>query len=917
MHLAIGRGDCCIHMTEAGEADAIAAAVDRAKSFAPFLHRLINANPDYAAKLAAGAVPDRFATFATVLESDHSDPMCALRLEKQKLALGTAIGDLSGLSSFEQTVELISDFADYALDQAITAAFAERLPDVEPRGFAVIALGKHGSRELNYSSDIDLIFLFDPETMPRREKDEPQQAAVRIARRVSELLNERTGDGYVFRVDLRLRPSPEVTPIVLTIGAAIAHYESSAEPWERAVFIRARAAAGDIDLGTQFLDAIQPFVWRRSLDFGAIKTIRSMSHRIRDHYAQGQSFGPGYDLKRGRGGIREIEFFAQIHQLIHGGRDAQLRAPATLDALAALGEGGHIPASDVERLSAAYRLYRTIEHRLQMVEDQQTHSLPNDAEALDQVAHLHGLANGDALLELLAEPVIYVGGLYDQLDSEDDERLPSDPELLDNALKQAGFTAQAQARRLITGWRAGKLRSTQSVVAREALEPVLPILVPEMGRSPDPGGAIRRFDILLDRLPSAVNLFRLLEARPGLIRLLVDILSHAPALADELARHAELFDGLIDATALDPPEPLDELIAMLEERSSTTDYQAKLNRMRQLVGEERFALGVQLIEGRSDPLEVAGGYSRVAEASINILADAAIAEFEATHGQIDGSDLVILALGRLGGEALTHASDLDLVYLFTGDHSAQSDGERPLGATSYYQRLAQRVSAALSVPTAAGPLYEVDTRLRPSGSQGLLAVSFDSFAAYHRDNAWNWEHMALARARPVYGPPDACETLAQMIKQTLNRERDGEKLLADVRAIRQEIAEHKPAAGPFDVKMIDGGLVDLEFCIHLTQLYERTGFDPQLPKAIVALSDAGLVDPALAGAHDLLTRMLVTLRLVAPGSKDIAKASRELVAARCRAENWDALVAEYEQARQCVKREWHRIAHIQDQGETG
>lgn len=904
-------------MTNAFAKDQIIDAFGRARAHAPFLGRLIEANSEFVAQLEKGGFPPQFDAFAEQLAPVQDNPMQQLRRNRQKLALYTAIGDLSGQFSLEETVGMLSDFADYALDEAINAAFEERVPGEAPTGFAVIALGKHGSRELNYSSDIDILFLFDPATLPRRPKEEPQQAAVRLGRRVVEILNERTGDGYVFRVDLRLRPSPEVTPIALTIGAAIAHYETSAEPWERAVFIRGRAAAGDMALGQQFLDSIRPFVWRRSLDFGAIRAIRAMSHRIRDHYAQGQEFGPGFDLKRGRGGIREIEFYAQIHQLIHGGREPELRAPATLDALSVLGDAGQIASADSARLSEAYRLFRTIEHRLQMIEDQQTHSLPTDRAALDQVARLHAIENGEELLEALSEPVAYVGALYDQLDDEEDERLPADQDRLEQALKEYGFAEPQDPRRRIDRWRAGRLRSTQSAVAREALEAVLPSLISEMGKSPDPTGVINRFDVLLDRMPSAVNLFRLLEARPGLTHMLVAVLSHAPALADELARHPELFDGLIDATALDPPEPLDELTTLLEMRSVSDDYQRRLDRMRQLVGEERFALGVQLIEGRSDPLTVASGYSRVAEAALRVLADAAVAEFESVHGRIDGCQLVILALGRLGGEALTHASDLDLVYLFTGDHSAQSDGERSLGATSYFQRLAQRVTAALSVPTAAGPLYEIDTRLRPSGAQGLLAVSFDSFETYHRDNAWTWEHMALARARPVYGPQDAQDALQGMISSILRRERETEPLITDIRKMREEIASHKPPAGPFDVKLVNGGLVDLEFCVHLVQLRDHVGLHPQLAKAIADLVAAGLVDPGLGAANDLLTRMLVTLRLVSPASKDIDPASRELVALRCGAANWEELLADYAKARQCVTGEWRRLAMIEEQGDEG
>ena len=753
--------------------------------------------------------------------------------------------------------------------------------------------------------------LFDPETMPH-DGDEPQRVAVRVGRKLTSLLQDRTGDGYVLRVDLRLRPSPEVTPIVLPVDGAISYYESSAEPWERAAFIRARPLAGDKALGERFLAAIKPFIWRRAVDFGAITDLHDISHRIRDHYAQGQRFGPGFDLKRGRGGIREIEFFAQIHQLIHGGREPGLRAPATLDALDALAGAGIIESEDAAKLAENYRLFRTIEHRLQMVDDRQTHELPKSDESLDNVAQLHGLSGGKELLGLLEPKIGFVATLYDGLQGDSGPRMPADPELLDAVLVECGIRDPVEVRRRIETWRAGKYATTRSKAAQQALEALLPQFLEDIAAAPDPGFVVNRFDALLAKLPSALNIFRLIEARPGLGGMLVAILAHAPALADELSRRVELFDALIDARALDRPPPLDELVAIFRERSAADDYQLGLERMRQIVGEERFALGVQLIETVGDPLEIAAGYARVAEAAIVVLADRAVAEFEAVHGKVPDSELAILALGRLGGRALTHASDLDLVYLFTGDHCAESDGERPLGATAYYQRLAQRVTAALSVPTAAGPLYEVDTRLRPSGNQGLLAVSLASFEQYHRDAAWTWEHMALARSRPVYGSPEARDILSSILAEILARPRDRQRLIGDVRAMRAEIASHKPPSSEFDVKLISGGLVDLEFCVHFLQLATGTGISPEIGKAIAAQIDAGLLDPDMAEAHELLTRMLVTLRLVAPSSRDVPEPSRALVAKACGASDWQALMADCEAKRRIVARRFAALLEPKD-----
>jgi glutamate-ammonia-ligase adenylyltransferase len=893
-------------------ARAVASAVARVELHAPFLRRLIAQHPDIAPAIVAGTEP---AVIAGIIGDGPPDEDAAsvgrrLRQERRRLALAVALGDLSGLLPFEDVVGALSAFADRALDAAIKAAIRERTPGVPPRGFVALALGKHGSRELNYSSDIDPIFLFDPETLPHRPREEPAEAAVRIARRIVELLQNRDADGYVLRVDLRLRPSPEATPLALPIEAAISYYESSALPWERAAFIRARAAAGDIALGEGFLAALRPFVWRRGLDYGAIQEIRGISRRIRDHHAQGQRLGPGYDIKRGRGGIREVEFFAQIHQLIHGGRDPALRVPATLDALAALAAAGRIEKREAEVLAAAYRFHRTIEHRLQMIEDEQTHRLPKDPAALDNVAALHGLADGPALVALLAPQVEAVGRIYDSLDNDQPAGLSRDPELLEQMLSAAGFGDTAAARARIELWRSGTLRSLRTPAAQDALEAVLPRLITAIGEAQDPNAALNRLDGIVAQLPSAINLFRLLEAQPLLGRIIADVLVQAPTLADALARRAELIDALIDASAFDPPPDVPTLAAEFGRGEAGDDYQMLLDRVRARVGERRFALGVQLIEAASDPIDVAAGYARVAEAALVTLARATVAEFEAAHGRIPGGELVILALGRLGGAALTHASDLDLVYLFTGHFLAESDGPRPLGATHYFNRLAARVSAALSVPTASGPLYEIDTRLRPSGAQGLLAVSVESFAEYQRSGAWTWEHMALARARPVFGSIEARAIVAGIVDETLRRPRDPATLIADAVKMRGDIGRHKPPAGPFDVKLIEGGLVDAEFCVHVLQLRHGIGLDPRLDRAIAALVDAGKLDASMTEANRLLTRMLVTLRLVAANGGEPAAASQPLVARAAGLDSWPALEAAYVQARATVSAEWRRIAEL-------
>ena len=830
-----------------------------------------------------------------------------LRRRRQALALALALGDLAGELALEEVTAALSDFADASIARAIEVAIAEQAPGEQPRGLAVIALGKLGSRELNFSSDVDLLLLFDPASLPRRQRDEPGDAAVRIGRRIIELLQKRTEDGYVARVDLRLRPSPEVTPIVLSVNAAISYYESAAVGWERAAFIRARCCAGDRRVGDGFLEAIEPFVWRRALDFGAIEEVRSISEQIRDHYSNRQTFGPGFDLKRGRGGIREVEFFVHARQLVHGGREPQLRVAPTLDAIASLERCGHMDSVLASELAEAYRRLRTAEHRLQMVGDQQTHLIPADSAALANVARLAGFAGGAELLDWLRPWVESVGSAFDELVEGGSERLPTKPEQLAEELERLGFPDVEAAGRRIAEWRSGRPRSLRSGAATRAFEAMLPALIKAVARSADPMRALNRLSDLVERVPSGVNLYRLLEARPALTTLLARILAHAPALSDQLARRPELLDGLLDSSYFDPPPPAAEFAASLETEMDGLPYDIALDRARRLVNERRFALGVQLIDMRTDPLAVGEGYARVAEGALVALGKAAVREFEAAHGRFPDGELVILGLGRLGGEVLTDASDLDLIYLFTNPPAEASNGPKPLGPADYFNRLANRVSAALSVPTAAGPLYEVDTRLRPQGSTGMLAVSLDAFGDYQRSEAWTWEHMALARARPVFGSPEARGQAEAMIGEILSRPADPDKLVADAVKMRGDIARHKPPSGPLDVKLGPGGLIDLEFAVHVLQLATKVGLAPRLEDAVEQLVAVELIEANIVDAQRLLTQMLVTIRLVAPQTTNPSEESCELMARACGSASWPELLARHDEARHSVSRLWDKV----------
>ncbi len=880
-------------------------ALERARAHAPFLAHALDRLPELAVLLESGKGEAALA-WAGAAGAGIDDVGRALRRERLAFSIVLAAGDLAGVFPLSQVMETLSALADRALDRAIGAAIAKRVPDVEPAGMIALALGKQGARELNYSSDIDPILLYDPATLPRRERDEPAEAAQRYAREIVRSLSEVTADGFVFRVDLRLRPASEVSPLAIPVGGALTHYESSALAWERAAFIRARAAAGDIAAGERFLAAIRPFVWRRSLDFGAVGEIRRLTSRIRASHAGPRAPGPGYNLKLGRGGIREVEFFAQTHQLIHGGRDPSLRVRGTRAALDALAAAGIVKASDAAALGEAYDRLRTLEHRLQMVDDQQTHVLPA-GDALDNVARLDGLLNGATLVAELDAITDTVARRYDALIEADGSAAASIPvrgDALGTRLRELGFIEPERIAERIAGWSDGRIRALRSQTARDAFESLLPALLERLAAAPEPDQAINRWERVLSVCPSAINLFNLLIQRPALLDQLVRILVLGPTLADELGRRPELLDTLIDRRALELPGSAGDIEARMSAGEDRHDYEHRLDRIRRITGELRFALGLQTIAAVHDPLAIGQALSRTAEAALVAVQSAAVHEFEAVHGRVPGSELVVLGLGRLGGGTLTHASDLDVIYLFTGDFSGESDGPRSLGVTHYFNRLAQRVTAGLSVPTAEGALYEVDTRLRPQGAQGPLAVSFDSFSRYQREEAWTWEHMALARARPLTGSAAARAELQGIIDSVLDQPRDPAVLRADVLRMRAEMAAHKPPRGILDAKLMRGGLVDLEFLVHFLQLRERIGFDPDLGKAVDALTAAGLVRPGVRDALALMTRLLIASRLLAPDVAEPPPAAAAALAEACGHADLAALLHAFAAARQEVAHAW-------------
>jgi glutamate-ammonia-ligase adenylyltransferase len=547
-----------------------------------------------------------------------------------------------------------------------------------------------------------------------------------------------------------------------------------------------------------------------------------------------------------------------------------------------------------------------------MIDDRQEHRLPS-GEALEAVARLGGHPDAAALLDALRPHVRAVGRSFDSLVRSRDRQLSNDPDLLHGELAEMGWAQPTEAARRIAEWRTGKSRALRSPAAQAALEGMLPILLPRIAAASDPPRALNRLSDIIDRMSSGLNFFRLLEARPQLANMLALILAQAPALADQLARRPTLLDGLIDESSLVESPDADMLAARFLAAVGADPLDTALDRIRRLVGERRFALGVQLITATGDPIAIAEGYSALAEATVRVVAAKVEESFAKAHGQIAGGNLAVIALGRFGGKALTHASDLDLIFLFDAPKDSRSDGSRPLGATDYFNRLASRIVAGLSVQTAAGPLYDVDTRLRPQGEQGMLAVSCAAFAAYQLSEAWTWEHLALCRARPLTGSVDFQASVAALIGSILHEPRDAAKVRQDAAAMRSDIARHKPPFGPLDVKLGPGGLVDLEFAVHVLQLTTGMGLDPRLEVALAELAKAGLMDQQADPDLRLLTRFLVVLRLVVPGSaSEVPNAARGLVASLCGQQDWNTLLAALDMARARNAARWEQVRRAGD-----
>ncbi len=850
----------------------------------------------------------------------------ALRRAKRRVALLTALADLSEAWSLLTVTERFSQFCDAALSAAIrhllTSAHAEgRLDLPNPNapetdcGYFVLGMGKLGAFELNYSSDIDLIALFDTEVVPTTRPDEMQQDLVHLTRDLVKLMDERTSEGYVFRTDLRLRPDPGATPVALSTLAAETYYESLGQNWERAAMIKARPVAGDIAAGERFLDNLQPFIWRRYLDFAAIEDIQSIKRQIHAHKGGSTVAIAGHNIKLGRGGIREIEFFTQTQQLIWGGRDPELRSPFTLSAIQALVAAERVMPDVAEDMIGAYGYLRRLEHRLQMVDDQQTHSLPDTDEGLDAIAAFMGYRDRKSFEVELMRTLRTVENHYAEL-FEESEPLggggtlvftgaDDHPDTL-TTLRDMGFSNPAAISTAIRSWHHGRYRATRSTRAREILTELMPAILAALAQTANPDVAFRRFDELIAGLPAGVQLFSLFQAKPSLLDLVAEITGSAPRMAEWLGRNPLLLDGVLALDFFDSlPDAVEMRFDLAERIARATDMQDVHDISRRWVNDAKFQVGVQILRNKIDIDRANRAFSDIADTAIRGLLPPILGEFERQHGRCAGTGFAVLALGKLGGRELSATSDLDLVFLYDnpapdGAEPIISDGRKPLSISHYYQRLGQRVVNAMTALTGEGRLYEVDMRLRPFGNAGPLSVSLESFASYQRESSWTWEHLALTRARVVSADAEFAVQIDTDIQTALAVERSEEDLLLAVAEMRERMARENGSDNPWSIKHVRGGLVDCEFIAQYLQL-RHAHDDPEIlhtgtSTAFVRLRDAGFLETVIAdeliNATCLWRRLQGLLRLTLEGShdpEDFPTALKQKLAQAAEVESYEAV----------------------------
>ena len=851
--------------------------------------QILNEDTEELIKTANATLIDSFGQATT-----NDQAMKAIRVFRQNINTIVTVLDILDRVSVADQIAWLSHAADLASTTLanwleITARQKHRLKPES--SWAILAMGKLGSGELNFSSDIDLIVLYHTAD----DDLDSGRVYVDLARQFAHIMSKPTADGIGWRVDYRLRPNPSVTPVAIRFENAISYYESMARTWERVAFIRARPIAGSIDLAQQFLSEIEPFIWRRYLDYTVIDEMKMMLQR--EPKPQDLS---GFNVKKGNGGIRTIEFAVHVQQIIAGGRESELRQRSTIKALATLGHLNWINPETARLLSKHYFQLRRLEHRIQMIHDAHSHQFPRHVAALSDLAQFCGykdvIAFRQAVHGLTDSVITHTAIISDRLginpartdishpislslllDQDDDSNAVA------NALSELGFHDVNSISTTCRRWMAGQVPATQSSRSKDILGRFLPEMLIQISKADDPDQAFNAFTRLVENLPIGVQFFSLLESNPNITKVIASLLLASPRMAENLATHSALVDDLLYEEFWQPiANDIKSMTDTLSEQmAAAKSHEDKLNQLRITLRHWHFRAHVHLITGIIDPSETGLILSNIAEAAIISALPVAQDHIHHRYGSLEKGGLVIMAMGRLGTREMTSSSDLDLVFIHQTPDDEQNqvmtNGDHPIHASLYFTRIGQELINILTAPTAEGKGFEVDMRLRPSGKSGPVTIAFDRFASYQQEHAWTWEHMALIRARIITGFRH--ENLAEQIESCLARlmkmPRDANKVIADAKDMRKRITTHHPPRSDHDLRLIPGGLIDMDFFAQIMQLLHpcpdghRYG---QAIDAIANLTQRGVIadndGKALLKAMSVLLNLNQIMRLVIIGVHD-------------------------------------------------
>ena len=811
------------------------------------------------------------AEFSRLKKTPSSEIKTALRVTKRRVALWSALCDFSGIWELNDVTNMLTQFADLACQLALKVALETELSrgnipgleidhSPEKTGMFVLAMGKMGAHELNYSSDIDLICFFDETQFLEEKYFDARKGFIRATRLMSSILSDLTEDGYVFRTDLRLRPDPSVNPVCIATETAERYYESLGRTWERAAYIKARVVAGDTKAGINFLHSLTPFVWRKYLDFAAIEDAHDIRLRIREHKGLGGALKLlGHNIKLGSGGIREIEFFTQTRQLIAGGRDIDLRVRGTIDGLKNLSKKGWINKTVSEKLISHYTLYRNIEHRLQMVHDAQTHDLPKSIEGMERLSCMMGTTP-----DLLAKDLLFSLKEVNQLTEGFFK-----PTKLDLT-----FSLSEMETKVVDRWRS--YPSLRSPRAEHIFNRLRPKILEKIRSTDKSNNALIAFDKFLVGLPTGVQLFSLFEANPQLIDLLVDIVGTAPALANHLAKSPVVFDAVIGGDFWTPWPKLTTLESQLSNLIKLeTDYEQKLEVSRKWKKEWHFRIGVHLLRGITNVNQAGTQYAELAETVLKVIFPVVISEFSKKYGKPPGRGASIFSMGSLGATHLNSTSDLDLIVIYDAEGIEFSDCPTPLNSRLYYTRLTQALVTAMTVEMSQGKLYEVDMRLRPSGRKGPVATSWTSFKDYQTNEAWAWEHLALTRGRVICGNSELSINIGDFRLQLIKNVRP-EVAVRSLKEMREKIQKIDLNNNKWEFKQGIGRMQDIELFSQLSTVINGQ-VTRDVSSGLIAGSESGLLTNTqldqILKTYKFLKEMNMATRLINDPSQEFEKIS--------------------------------------------